>query len=166
MRSLRWRLVLIYVALVFVVMIISGTFIIIRIGTTERNKVREQLEQQADIIYSFVMSGNTEPDFGTVLNQLTTDIQASILSDTGIMLATNAHHGDDPPNYNNTAVVYAIAGDERFDSGRWADSIGLWKDWINFARPYYAGEKKYIVYMQKDIAEITAKTARETSGFP
>lgn len=47
MKSIRWKLVFMYLTLVFIVMLISGTFIILRIKEQEINKAEDELKKCA-----------------------------------------------------------------------------------------------------------------------
>lgn len=168
MRSLKWKLVLIYVALVFIVMIISGTFIVIQISNMETDQIKEQLEIHADMIYDQVIVGSAPTAFSESLTGLTrskslsADIQSSILNEEGLTIATNAAQGNLLPIYNNSAVIAAMAGNERFDKGVWTDATGIRKEWLNLAKPCEYNQTKYIIYVQTDIGSVNAKTARTT----
>jgi two-component system sensor histidine kinase VicK len=50
MGSIRWKLVFMYLILVFIVMLISGTFIIQRIDSQEMSKAEYELKSCASYI--------------------------------------------------------------------------------------------------------------------
>ena len=44
MRSIKWKLIAMYLGLVLIVMIVSGTYILLSLRNIEINKSRQQLE--------------------------------------------------------------------------------------------------------------------------
>lgn len=47
MKSIRWKLVFMYLSLVFMVLILTGTYIVISTENREKNKAKEELRQCA-----------------------------------------------------------------------------------------------------------------------
>ena len=56
MKSIQWRLVFIYLTLVLIVMISSGTFILWQIQHHEYSKINKELSDMADMIKSAIIS--------------------------------------------------------------------------------------------------------------
>ena len=56
MKSIQWRLVFIYLTLVLIVMISSGTFIVWQIRDHEYNKIHNELKNTADSIRQNIVS--------------------------------------------------------------------------------------------------------------
>ena len=54
MKSIRWKLVFMYLSLVFMVLILTGTYIVISTENREKNKAKEELRQCA--VYSQFIS--------------------------------------------------------------------------------------------------------------
>ena len=50
MRSIKWKLIAMYLGLVLIVMIVSGTYILLSLRNIEINKSRQQLEIYAEKI--------------------------------------------------------------------------------------------------------------------
>ena len=50
MRTIKWKLVAMYLGLVFLVMIVSGSFILLRYQNNEMEKARDQLEVYAQMV--------------------------------------------------------------------------------------------------------------------
>ena len=63
MKSIKWKLVMIYLALVFIVMIVSGTFIIVRTRNIEIANKKSELEISANRIKEQVINKYDEKDF-------------------------------------------------------------------------------------------------------
>ena len=55
MRSIKWKLVAMYLGLVLIVMIVSGTYILLSLRNIEINKSRQQLEIYAEKIVEQVI---------------------------------------------------------------------------------------------------------------
>ena len=50
MRSIKWKLIVMYLGLVLIVMIVSGTYILLSLRNIEIDKSRGELERYADKI--------------------------------------------------------------------------------------------------------------------
>lgn len=168
MTSLKWKLVLIYVALVFIVMVISGTFIVMQITGDETERLRNELSRHAGMVYGEVIAQNPPSFFQEGLGRISVsslysaDIQSNILDGNGVTIASNALQGETFPQYDNAAVIAAIAGSEKFDRGRWPDLNGVMRDWLNYASPCEKEGKKYIIYIQTDISLVMQKAEGTT----
>lgn len=57
MRSIKWKLIVMYLGLVLIVMIVSGTYILLSLRNTEIDKSRGELERYAEKINEQVIEG-------------------------------------------------------------------------------------------------------------
>ena len=62
MKSIRWKLVFIYLTLVFIVMIISGTYIIIMTDSQETKNAEEELKQCAVYVEEQIIGEYDTPE--------------------------------------------------------------------------------------------------------
>lgn len=67
MKSIRWKLVFMYLSLVFMVLILTGTYIVISTENREKNKAKEELRQCAVYINEQVVNSMTADTFRIVL---------------------------------------------------------------------------------------------------
>ena len=86
MRSIKWKLIVMYLGLVLIVMIVSGTYILLSLRNIEIDKSRGELERYAEKINEQVIEGGNPEDFQqellkTVSN--TVGIQGNILNIDG-----------------------------------------------------------------------------------
>lgn len=161
MKSIRWRLVFLYLTLVFIVMIISGTYIIISIESQEKSKVQDELRQSAAYVSDQIISQYTEDEFqeklteSSALNSFLRDMRASIIDSNGNTVASSAATNSSQfLDYKNSAVISALGGKESFlDGKKEFDTNSQVKKWICFAYPVTdedSEEVKYVVYVQTD----------------
>lgn len=161
MKSIRWKLVFIYLALVFIVMIISGTYIIIMTDSQETQNAEEELKQCAAYVEEQIIREYENPDdfqsgfdnFFIVRSSMR-NIQANILDKNGKTIASSA--SSDKSNfidYKNSAVISALAGKESFESNKkYMDFNSQIKDWITYGYPVFDknGQVEYVIYVQID----------------
>ena len=57
MRSIKWKLIVMYLGLVLIVMIVSGTYILLFLRNIEIDKSRSELERYAEKINEQVIEG-------------------------------------------------------------------------------------------------------------
>lgn len=161
MVSIRWKLVFMYLSLVFIVMLVSGTFIIMSITGQENDKARQELEQYAAYIEEQVIDQyDGEDKFGEGLRALSNgnssqnSLIGHILDKNGKTIAGTAGSGSDGyMKFNNSAVISALAGKDKFISGkREADNNGQIKEWVSFAHSVKdaEGNVRYVIYVRMD----------------
>ena len=161
MKSIRIKLVTLYLALVFVVMIASGTFMLTQVRQQETETARDALISYARMLDEAVLrslspeaSGDTglssEPEklqhgMRTVLTENPL-MHGYILNLQGRTVAST-RHGDglgfpvgdglsQPlhfPVFSDLAVISAADGEPHFTTSRDIDEEGLYKEWFNFA---------------------------------
>lgn len=161
MVSIRWKLVFMYLSLVFIVMLVSGTFIIISISGQENEKARDELEQYAAYIEEQVIDQYDDPaDFGQGITSLfitnlpDQTMRSHILDSEGNTVASSlTTDSNDFLSFTNSAVISALAGNDSYISGkREADRNGQVKEWVSYAHSVKDadGNVEYVVYVQMD----------------
>ncbi len=86
MRSIKWKLIAMYLGLVLIVMIVSGTYILLSLRNIEIDKSRAQLESYAEKINEQVVESVGEENFQAELMKTVTNavgIQGNILDANG-----------------------------------------------------------------------------------
>ncbi|MCD8091230.1 MAG: cell wall metabolism sensor histidine kinase WalK [Clostridiales bacterium] len=174
MSSIRWKLVFMYLTLVFIVMIISGTFIIIRTNSQEIKNAEDELSGCAAYISEQITDRyENREDLQNAFLQLyitsssLRNIQANIIDSDGKTIASSTSASpDDFAAYNNSAVISALAGNEAFDSGtKSTDANSQVKEWLSYALPVKdeAGEVEFVIYVQMDASGINTSLMQTTS---
>lgn len=74
MRSIKWKLIAMYLGLVLIVMIVSGTYILLSLRNIEIDKSRAQLESYAEKINEQVVESVGEENFQAELMKTVTKI--------------------------------------------------------------------------------------------
>jgi len=153
MNSIKLKLIIIYVAVVLVVMIISGTVMLLRVRSREIENIQSRLSAQADHVEDQIVHTHEPREFGGaapwgLLGAY--DIESMILTDAGVPIAPlalaqllSAHHIADE------AVIEAVAGREGFSVGRRAPGVDVDQtehQWLSYARPVIRGDQTFIVY--------------------
>lgn len=174
MKSIKLKLVIIYLTLVFIVMILSGTFMLVRTKIQQENVARNALETFAQRIYSQVIMMHTDPSKfseglkniysqGTINSadtgqkeyiSLNRSIQGNILSSTGVTIATFS--SDEGTQFTNRAITSALAGTPSFDNSEDTDIMFLFKRWLNYALPVKdeEGKVEYVIYVRMEAKDI------------
>lgn len=175
MKSIKWKLVCLYLGLVLIVMIVSGTFILLSTQSIEYTKAKSQLQTYAQIIEEQVVTSYDEASFQYGLEQFakkssdSSELQGNILDFNGNTLASTAVSQPPYPQYKNSVVISAISGVATFDKGdKNIDDYGSVSEWMSYARPVLInGEVKYIVFTQMDAksVNITISQTRQTIVF-
>lgn len=173
MKSIRWKLVFMYLTLVFIVMLVSGTFIIISLNNQENNKAHEELRQYAAYIQEQIIEQYKNPaDFQKgftnfiVSNSSARSLSGHILDSNGITIASSAASDtENLQNYTNSAIISAISGKASFNSGRKGyDKNSQVKEWISYACPVFnksdSQKVEYIVFVQMDSTTIKTGLTR------
>lgn len=170
MKSIKWKLVVIYLALVFMVMIISGTFIIMRIKNVDIKSIESQLEYSVGRIKEEVINKYDEKDFKVQLDnqygyeknfssQLQSRIQVNILNLSGDTIASTL--SPPYPVYKNKEVISALAGSPLF--GTSTDTIdGTRKTWRNYAFPVDKDDTSYVIFVRTDIKSMRDNQKKTT----
>lgn len=168
MRSIKWKLIAMYLGLVLIVMIVSGTYILLSLRNIEIDKSRAQLESYAEKINEQVVESVGEENFQAELMKTVTNavgIQGNILDANGDTIASTTELKAPYPTYTDQAIIAAMNGMTSFSSGkRSTDSLGLLKEWMSYAMPAQADEdgRSYIVYTRLDAGDMQASLNQTT----
>ena len=168
MRSIKWRLIAMYLGLVLIVMIVTGAYILISMQNTEIDKARDQLELYAQKVSEQVVESYDEADFQTGLEQFTrtsssdSQIQGNIINEYCETVASTAVSQPPFPSYNNSVVMMAISGETGFDESREDPETDT--TWICYASPALTinGEVKYVVYARMNASAMQESLAQTT----
>ena len=157
-----------YLGLVFMVMIVTGSYILLSMQKTEIDKARTQLELYAEKVSEQVVESYEESDFQNGLEQFTrtsssgSQIQGNIINEYGETVASTTVSQPPFPVYNNSVVVMAKAGETGFDDSRTDSETDT--TWICYATPAMTinGTVKYIVYAQMNASSMQESLAQTT----
>ncbi len=163
-----------YLTLVFIVMLTSGTFIILRINNQEIRNAEDELSGCAEYIEEQIVYRYDDPtDFQEAFLQLfitsssLRNVQANIIDSNGETIASSTVGSSRQPiTYNNSAVISALAGNKAFDSKtKSIDSNSQVKRWLSYALPVNDddGNVKYVIYVQMDASGITSSLMQTAS---
>ncbi|MDO4300258.1 MAG: ATP-binding protein [Clostridia bacterium] len=172
MKSIRWRLVFMYLSLVFIVMILTGTFIIVSTENREQRKASEELRQCAVYIEEQVIGQYDNRYFQdslinlSIVSSTLRNMSAHILNSRGKTIASSTVADEaDFQQYTNSAVISALNGKESFlAKSKITDSIGQEKTVMSYSYPCKDsnGNVLYIVYVQMDSESIEDSIAQTT----
>lgn len=168
MRSIKWKLIIMYLGLVLIVMIVSGSYILLSLRNIEIEKSRGQLESYAEKINDQVIEDNDTEHFQENLLRTVTNavgIQGNILDAKGDTIASTSTLEGPYPVYNDQAIIAAMNGMSSFSSGKKStDSFGLLKEWMSYAAPIKGGDDKvnYIIYTRLDAGDMRSSLDQTT----
>lgn len=167
MRSIKWKLILMYLGLVLIVMIVSGTYILLSLRNIEINKSRQQLETYAERINEQVIEGGNPEEFqGNLLKTVSNavGIQGNILDESGETLASTTVTEAPYPVYTDQSIIAAMNGMTSFSTQKKStDSFGLLREWMSYAIPVGAGENTYIIYTRLDASDMQTSLNETTN---
>lgn len=154
LNSIKIKLVFIYLALVFIVMIVSGTFILISIHNNEITHAQQQTEQFAAFIKQQVIRPGVNfqeaLSQGVYIRASLTPMEGNILLPNGTNIASTV---EDLANHSDSTIISAMNGRASFTSwateGRDVNSLEPTR-WFLFATPVFdeAGDVQYIVFIR------------------
>lgn len=173
MKSIRWKLVFMYLTLVFIVMLVSGTFIILSFESQETGKAEEELRQCALYIKEQIIDQYEAPEefqkgFENVSFIMSSErnMRGNILDSEGNTIASSiATDTDSFLEYKNSSVISALAGKESFAASKKdIDQNSQVKEWMNYAYPVFGAENnvEYVVFVQMDAESINQSIANTT----
>lgn len=166
MKSIRWKLVFMYLTLVFIVMLITGTFIIMRIESQETKKAEDELRSCAVYIEEQIVSqaaNEEELQKGFVdlflKSAAMRNIQGNIINAQGETIASTVSTDQNYfQEYKNSVVISALAGKESFSANKKdIDLNSQVKEFMSYGCPVYddGGDVKYVIYVQMDSKSIS-----------
>ena len=157
MNSIKARLIVIYAAVILIVMVVSGSVMLLNIRNMEHARNERQLRDRANLIDAMIVQVQEPAQFATADEWAgfsqdeydIYDIQGMILSDIGHPIAPAAFAGVPGAvgvRFNDQAVASAVAGEESFVAGRPGPDIdGRNRQWFSFAMPVDRDGEKFIV---------------------
>lgn len=162
-----------YLSLVFIVMILTGTFIIVSTEKREQMKASEEMRQCAVYVEEQVIEQYDSRYFQdslvnlSIVSSTLRNMSVQILNSDGETIASStSSDGSDFQHYSNSAIISALNGSESFlANSKITDSIGQEKTVMSYSYPCKDTENnvEYIVYVQMDseaIEESITQTAR------
>lgn len=168
LRSIKWKLIVMYLGLVLIVMIVSGSYILLSLRNIEIEKSRKQLELYAEKINDQVIENNEEGQFQETLLRTVTNsvgIQGSILDASGDTVASTSTLEAPYPVYNDQAIITAMNGEPSFSTGKKStDTFGLLKEWMSYAVPITGedNEVRYVIYTRLDAGDMRSSLDQTT----
>ncbi|MBR5793906.1 MAG: HAMP domain-containing protein [Anaerotignum sp.] len=160
MRSIKWKLIVMYLGLVLIVMIVSGTYILLSLRNIEIDKSRGELERYAEKINEQVIEGGKPEDFQQELLKTVSNavgIQGNILDASGDTIASTTVTQAPYPEYTDQSIIAAMNGMTSFSTEKKStDTFGLLRDWMSYAVPVGGadGETAYIIYTRLDASDM------------
>lgn len=157
-----------YLGLVLIVMIVTGSYILLSMQKTEIDKAKNQLMLYAQKVSEQVVESYDEADFQTGLEQFTrtsssdSQIQGNIINEYCETVASTTVSQPPFPQYNNSVVMMAISGETGFDEARKDDETDT--TWICYASPAMTinGNVKYVIYARMNASSMQESLAQTT----
>ena len=172
MISIRIKMVSICAAVVLIVMSISGTFMLLDVRNDEIENARQQLMRRAVFVNEEIVQIFDPSEWlreFEALGGLPTgvqDIEHVILTAAGLPMAPWDFFWGAPFNFNDQAVISAIAGEEGFAIGiRSPDLTGAEQEWIVYAMPVERDGTSYIVYTRMSARAMNDHLSQLTSSI-
>lgn len=168
LRSIKWKLIVMYLGLVLIVMIVSGTYILLSLRNIEIDKARQQLQVYAEKIAEQVVMNGDEEQFQEDLMRTVSNavgMQGNILNAQGDTIASTTVSQPPYQEYKSSVISVAMAGVASFSSGKKStDSASLFKEWLSYAMPVRGMEEEvqYIVFTRLDASNIQASLEQTT----
>lgn len=159
-RSIKWKLIVMYLGLVLIVMIVSGSYILLSLRNIEIDKSRGELEQYAEKIHEQVIESGNPNDFQQELLRTVTNavgIQGNILNAAGDTVASTTVTQAPYPVYTDQSIIAAMNGMTSFSTQKKStDTFGLLREWMSYAVPVAGadGETTYIIYTRLDASDM------------
>lgn len=159
-RSIKWKLIVMYLGLVLIVMIVSGSYILLSLRNIEIDKSRGELEQYAEKIHEQVIESGNPDDFQQELLRTVTNavgIQGNILNAAGDTVASTTVTQAPYPVYTDQSIIAAMNGMTSFSTQKKStDTFGLLREWMSYAVPVAGadGETTYIIYTRLDASDM------------
>lgn len=161
MKSIRFKIIFIYFILVFIVMIISGSYIIISIKNQETKKVEDELKNSVKYIKEQILDEYEDnSQYQNILNNLLIqrvfplqNAQISILNKDGKTIAsTIPNYSEGNLEHKNSIIISALAGNENFAKVKTDFHENNNKSWFGYGYPVLDKNKNinYIIYARID----------------
>ncbi|MDR2750174.1 MAG: cell wall metabolism sensor histidine kinase WalK, partial [Clostridiales bacterium] len=166
MKSIRLKLIMIYIVLVFMVMIVSGVFMVLQITANEISKAQNQLKEYADTINGEIVKGNSTPaDFQERFDvwKLPQGIQGYIIDARGEN-QTLAPRENLSMHFYDSSIISALGGQIGFNQKKKdIDNNNTVKEWITYAMPVTVEKEiRYVIYTRLDATDINDSISEVT----
>ena len=153
-RSIKTMLIFLYLTLVFIVMIIVGTYILTSIKKFELEKINREMINYADyideqIINSFDDAKDFQSGITNIFYGSKNNMQCNILNSNGSTIASSVLPYK---NYNNKAIIKALTGRENFSYCHEVLNDKKIKIWYDYARPSKFCDD-YLIFIRVDSKE-------------
>ena len=153
-RSIKTKLIFLYLTLVFIVMIIIGTYILTSIKKFELEKINHEMINYADYIDEQIINNfDNAKDFQSGITNIfygsKNDMQCNILNSNGSTIASSILPYK---NYNNKAIIKALTGRENFSYCHEVLNDKKIKIWYDYARPSKFCDD-YLIFIRVDSKE-------------
>ncbi|MCL2404986.1 MAG: cell wall metabolism sensor histidine kinase WalK [Defluviitaleaceae bacterium] len=151
MNSIKLKLIIIYVAVVLIVMIVSGTFMVRSVRDDEIALTFSRLESFAESLENRIVRVHEPHDFRRedlwVMMDVY-DVQGMILSDIGLPIAPMEFiELFSNQSLIDGAILAAVGGDIGFDTrSRAINTDQTMQRWLSYAVPVAIGSDTFIVY--------------------
>ncbi len=158
MRSIKAKLIAMYLGLVMIVMIVCGSFILISLQDIELKRAETQIRLYSEKIKEQVVLSYEEGGFQDGLSQFTQgggdigQIQGNIIDTDGNTIASTINSkAAFLEEYKSSIVVSALAGNEALSKIRFMTD----GTYIEFAEPVIlGGAVKYVIFTRMDASGI------------
>ncbi|MCL2665710.1 MAG: cell wall metabolism sensor histidine kinase WalK [Defluviitaleaceae bacterium] len=167
MGSIKFKLIAECVAVIMIVMITSGSFMLVRVKQDEIRSARITLTEHALVINNEILQAYDSLEQMTVAYESLVlirygafGIQSCILNDMGQPVAPVDFLG---MRFNDKAVIAALAGDEGFTSGHKAPDLNdVEQEWICLAKPVTKNGNLFIIYTRMNAKTMNDSLAQLT----
>jgi len=157
MKSIKWKLALLYLALISIVMISSGTFIVFELQRVENENSRTMLESYVERIREQIARGGiySREDFQALLQHPVaafSQYRGNILDSAGNTIATTVETTPPFTNHRNSVIVSALAGRPAFsanDVNQDMTSMRV-RRWMSYAEPFTHNGESFVIFVQME----------------
>ena len=164
MKSIRWKLVFMYLSLVFIIMIATGTFIVTSTSNREKSAASEELRQCAVYVEDQVINQYDSRYFQdglvnlTIVSSSLRNIACHILDNEGVTIASSTTTDRESfLQYKNSAIISALNGKEMFiDDSREVNQNSQVTRLMGYAYPCLNadGSVRFVIYAQMNADSI------------
>lgn len=172
MKGIRWKLVFMYLSLVFIIMIVTGTFIVTTTSNREKSAASEELRQCAVYVEDQVIEQYDSRYFQdglvnlTIVSSSLRNIACHILDNNGNTIASSTTTDRESfLQYKNSAIISALNGEEKFiDDSREVNLNSQVTRLMGYAYPSKTpeGNVSYVIYVQMEADSIYDTIHRTT----
>lgn len=163
MKSIKIKLMFLYLTLVFIVMIIIGTYILSSLKNYEQTKINSDIINYANYVDEQIINNletpqNFQHGLENILYSAKNDMQCSILNSRGTTIASTSLPYE---NFNNQSIIQAMTGVENFSYLK-EKNDGKIKIWYNYARPSEFYPDSYIIFIRVNSADFLDNMSKMT----